>query len=72
MTQDDHKDEDLLPDKDAAKEFYAKYEPKEVLGRWEKNTILKHCWAKIYQLELCYYLTIIENNWCFDVWIMTI
>lgn len=33
MTQDDHKDEDLLPDKDAAKEFYAKYEPKEVLGR---------------------------------------
>jgi hypothetical protein len=26
-------DEDVLPDKDAAKGFYAKYEPKEVLGR---------------------------------------
>jgi len=25
--------DDLLPDKDAAKGFYAKYEPKEVLGR---------------------------------------
>lgn len=33
MTQDAQKDDDLLPDKDAAKEFYAKYEPKEVLGR---------------------------------------
>ena len=26
-------DEDKLPDQDAAKEFYAKYEPKEILGR---------------------------------------
>jgi len=26
--------DDVLPDQDAAKEFYAKYEPKEVLGRW--------------------------------------
>lgn len=25
--------EDKLPDEDAAKEFYAKYEPKEILGR---------------------------------------
>lgn len=25
--------DDTLPDQDAAKEFYAKYEPKEVLGR---------------------------------------
>jgi hypothetical protein len=25
--------DDLLPDVDAAKGFYAKYEPKEVLGR---------------------------------------
>lgn len=30
-------EEDLLPDKDAAKGFYARYEPKEVLGRWEKE-----------------------------------
>lgn len=27
-------DDDNLPDKDAAKEFYAKYEPKEIIGRW--------------------------------------
>lgn len=29
--------DDLLPDKVAAKEFYAKYEPKEILGRWVIN-----------------------------------
>lgn len=29
----DIKDDDL-PDKDAAKEFYARYEPKEILGRY--------------------------------------
>lgn len=27
-------DDDNLPDKDAAKEFYARYEPKEIIGRW--------------------------------------
>lgn len=27
-------EEDALPDKDAAKGFYAKYEPKEILGRY--------------------------------------
>lgn len=26
-------EDDVLPDKDAAKGFYAKYEPKEILGR---------------------------------------
>lgn len=31
MAVDD--DGDVLPDRDAAKGFYAKYEPKEVLGR---------------------------------------
>ncbi len=36
MTKHEQKDDDLLPDKDAAKEFYAKYEPKEVLGRYVK------------------------------------
>lgn len=30
----DEPDDDTLPDKDAAKGFYAKYEPKEVLGRY--------------------------------------
>ena len=40
--------DDVLPDKDVAKEFYAKYEPKEILGRYvdhillckKKNTLL--------------------------------
>lgn len=32
MTKQEEED-DLLPDKDAAKGFYAKYEPKEILGR---------------------------------------
>jgi len=31
MARDEN--DDVLPDQDAAKEFYAKYEPKEVLGR---------------------------------------
>lgn len=33
MAKDDMVDADL-PSRDAAKEFYAKYEPKEALGRW--------------------------------------
>lgn len=36
-------EEDLLPDKDAAKGFYARYEPKEVLGRWEKEEVWIFC-----------------------------
>ncbi|KAJ3650650.1 hypothetical protein Zmor_016736 [Zophobas morio] len=32
-------DEDKLPDQDAAKEFYAKYEPKEILGRGISSTV---------------------------------
>lgn len=32
MAKDDELDK--LPDKDAAREFYAKYEPKEILGRY--------------------------------------
>ncbi|CAB3364419.1 Hypothetical predicted protein [Cloeon dipterum] len=38
MAKDDAAD-DLLPDKDAAKEFYAKYEPKEILGRGVSSTV---------------------------------
>jgi len=37
MTKEDV--EDFLPDKDAAKEFYAKYEPKEILGRGISSTV---------------------------------
>lgn len=37
MAKDEDPDDDLdLPDKDAAKGFYAKYEPKEILGRYEE------------------------------------
>ena len=33
-----HKDEmDDLPDQDVARDFYAKYEPKEVLGRYSTS-----------------------------------
>ncbi|CAG9103819.1 unnamed protein product [Plutella xylostella] len=32
-------DDDSLPDKDAAKEFYAKYEPKEIIGRGVSSTV---------------------------------
>ncbi|XP_014237039.1 phosphorylase b kinase gamma catalytic chain, skeletal muscle/heart isoform isoform X2 [Trichogramma pretiosum] len=37
MAKDDG--DDLLPDKDAAKGFYAKYEPKEILGRGISSTV---------------------------------
>ncbi|CAM1313179.1 PHKG1 (predicted) [Pycnogonum litorale] len=33
------KDEDELPDQDAARDFYAKYEPKEVLGKGVSSTV---------------------------------
>ncbi|XP_063896541.1 phosphorylase b kinase gamma catalytic chain, liver/testis isoform isoform X2 [Helicoverpa armigera] len=32
-------DDDNLPDKDAAKEFYARYEPKEIIGRGISSTV---------------------------------
>lgn len=38
----DETDNDTLPDKDVAKEFYAKYEPKEILGRYTCSS-LHHC-----------------------------
>jgi len=37
MARDEN--DDVLPDQDAAKEFYAKYEPKEVLGRGVSSTV---------------------------------
>lgn len=53
MARDEN--DDILPDQDAAKEFYAKYEPKEVLGRWSnlviKNTLSLTCyklWISLY------------------------
>ncbi|CAO1423222.1 unnamed protein product [Diamesa serratosioi] len=38
-------EDDLLPDKDAAKGFYAKYEPKEVLGRGI-SSVVRRCIEK--------------------------
>lgn len=38
-------EDDLLPDKDAAKGFYAKYEPKEILGRGISSTV-RRCMEK--------------------------
>uniref|UniRef100_A0A8D9EG06 phosphorylase kinase n=1 Tax=Cacopsylla melanoneura TaxID=428564 RepID=A0A8D9EG06_9HEMI len=38
-TLDTNKDDDILPDRDVAKEFYAKYEPKEILGRGISSTV---------------------------------
>ncbi|CAH1727813.1 unnamed protein product [Chironomus riparius] len=38
----DEPDDDTLPDKDAAKGFYAKYEPKEVLGRGI-SSVVRRC-----------------------------
>ncbi|XP_029408575.1 phosphorylase b kinase gamma catalytic chain, skeletal muscle/heart isoform isoform X5 [Bactrocera dorsalis] len=35
----DEEEDDVLPDKDAAKGFYAKYEPKEILGRGISSTV---------------------------------
>lgn len=34
-------DDDNLPDKDAAKGFYAKYEPKEIIGRCVLSLIFR-------------------------------
>lgn len=45
---------DKLPDKDAAKEFYAKYEPKEILGRW----VLLFC------LFICIVYLVIVISFC--------
>ncbi|KAK7595503.1 hypothetical protein V9T40_013328 [Parthenolecanium corni] len=64
MTQDDNKDEDLLPDKDAAKEFYAKYEPKEVLGRGISSTV-RRCIEKETGVE--YAAKIIDVSSCAEI-----
>lgn len=57
MTKESDSD-DGLPDKDAAKEFYAKYEPKEILGRGISSTGKheKHVelWDKIMLLAFTY------------------
>lgn len=46
MAKDEDPDDLDLPDKDAAKGFYAKYEPKEILGRYGKGDreAVVHCY----------------------------
>ena len=44
--------DDLLPDKDAAKGFYAKYEPKEILGRLV--TIFRLCILDVRSYDVVY------------------
>lgn len=44
MAKDEDPDDLDLPDKDAAKGFYAKYEPKEILGRY---WFIYLCWLYI-------------------------
>lgn len=44
--------DDLLPDKDAAKGFYAKYEPKEILGRF----VICYCLASLRLFSLAVFV----------------
>ncbi|GLH09890.1 Cyclin-dependent kinase 5 homolog [Gryllus bimaculatus] len=53
--------EDLLPDVDAAKGFYAKYEPKEILGRGISSTV-RRCIEKETGLEFAAKIIDLSND----------
>lgn len=55
---------DKLPDKDAAKEFYAKYEPKEILGRW----VLLFCLFVLFTLLLLFPSVVYCSFYCNIIW----
>ncbi|XP_034237588.1 phosphorylase b kinase gamma catalytic chain, skeletal muscle/heart isoform isoform X2 [Thrips palmi] len=63
MVQRMAKDEvdDLLPDKDAAKEFYARYEPKEILGRGISSTV-RRCIEKETGIEFAAKIIDLSND----------
>ncbi|XP_050292849.1 phosphorylase b kinase gamma catalytic chain, skeletal muscle/heart isoform isoform X2 [Anthonomus grandis grandis] len=52
---------DKLPDKDAAKEFYAKYEPKEILGRGISSTV-RRCIEKETGIEYAAKIIDLSND----------
>lgn len=64
MAKDD--EDDLLPDKDAAKGFYAKYEPKEILGRYvhilTRSKIRNSC-LYCYRQLIAFKLSIMNLAW---------
>ncbi|XP_034237589.1 phosphorylase b kinase gamma catalytic chain, skeletal muscle/heart isoform isoform X3 [Thrips palmi] len=53
--------DDLLPDKDAAKEFYARYEPKEILGRGISSTV-RRCIEKETGIEFAAKIIDLSND----------
>ncbi|XP_044737726.1 phosphorylase b kinase gamma catalytic chain, skeletal muscle/heart isoform isoform X1 [Chrysoperla carnea] len=54
-------EEDKLPDKDAAKGFYAKYEPKEILGRGISSTV-RRCIEKETGIEYAAKIIDLSND----------
>lgn len=54
--------EDEIPDWVGAQEFYDKYEPKEILGRWDRDVFQTRS-AKT-QLTLITSEGLVESRWC--------